>query len=82
MLGLGGLWGPRRRKNEAAFALEIGRGRRPEGGPKWAEKCTFEPEKGLLRKASFRLGGSAASLQNRFVPIGLYEAFYRRKTSK
>ena len=61
-------------ENEAAFTMEIGRGRRPEGGPKRPEKCTFEPEKGLLRKASFRLSGSAASVQNRFVPSGLYEA--------
>ena len=55
-------------KNEAAFEVETGRGRRPEGGPKRPEKCTFEPEKGVLRKASFRLGGSAVSMQNRFVP--------------
>ena len=82
MLGLGGLASPRRYKNEAAFKVETGRGRRPEGGPKRAEKCTFRTEKGLLRKASFRLGGSAVSVQNRFVPIRLYEAFYRRKTSK
>ena len=68
MLGFGGLARPRKLETEAAFALEIGRGRRPEGGPKWAEKCTFEPEKGLLRKASFRLGESAASVQNRFIP--------------
>ena len=73
---------PRGLENEAAFALEIGRGRRPEGGPKRAEKCTFRTEKGLLRKASFRLGGNAASVQNRSIPSGLYEAFYRRKTSK
>ena len=82
MLGLGGLRGLRGPKNEAAFKLEIGRGRRPEGGPKRPEKCTFEPEKGLLRKASFRLGESAVSVQNRFVPRGLYEAFYRRNTYK
>ena len=82
MLGLGGLRCLRRLENAAAFALEIGRGTRPEGGPKWAEKCTFEPEKGLLRKASFRLGESAASIQNRIVPNKLYETFYRRKTSK
>ena len=82
MLGLGALRSLRRPKNEAAFEVETGRGRRPEGGPKRAEKCTFRPEKGLLRKASFRLGGNAASVQNRFIPSGLYEAFYRRKTSK
>ena len=82
MLGFGGLRCLRRAKNEAAFEVETGRGRRPEGGPKKSEKCTFRTEKGLLRKASFRLGGSAVSVQNRFVPSGLYEAFYRRKTSK
>ena len=70
------------RKNEAAFEVERGRGRCPEGGAKRPEKCTFEPEKGLLRKASFRLGENAASVQTRFVPSGLNEVFYRRKTSK
>ena len=69
-------------KNEAAFKVETGRGTRPERGPKRPEKYTFRPEKGPLRKASFRLGGSAVSVQNRFVPRGLYEAFYRRNTSK
>ena len=82
MLGFGALRRLQGPKNEAAFKLETGRGRRPEGGPKRAEKCTFRTEKGLLRKASFRLGGNAASVQNRFIPSGLYEAFYRRKTSK
>ena len=72
----------RMRKNKAAFEVETGRGRRPEGGPKRLEKCTFEREKGLLRKASFRLGGSAVSVQIRFTPSGLYAVFYRRKTSK
>ena len=82
MLGLGGLAMPRRLENGAAFKVETGRGRRPEGGPKRPEKCTFEPEKGLLRKTSFRLRGSAVSVQNRFVPRGSNEVFYRRKTSK
>ena len=62
----------RRLENGAAFALEIGSGRRPEGGPKRAKKGSFYIEKGLLRKTSFRLGGSAVSVQNRFVPRGLY----------
>ena len=68
MLGFGDLRSLRGRKNEAAFKLETGCGRRPEGGPKKPEKCTFEPEKGLLRKASFRLGESAVLMQNRFLP--------------
>ena len=82
MLGFGGLWGLRGRKNGAAFEVETGRGRRPEGGPKRAEKCTFRTEKGLLRKASSRLGESVVSVQIRFIPSGSYEAFYRPKTSK
>ena len=68
MLGFGALRGTRMLENGAAFTLEISRGRRPEGGPKRPEKCTFRTEKGLLRKASFRLGESAASVQNRFIP--------------
>ena len=68
MLGLGALAMLRGLENEAASKVETGRGRRPEGGPKRAEKCTFRTEKGLLRKASFRLGESAASVQNRFIP--------------
>ena len=82
MLGLRRLAGPRRPENESAFKVETGRGRRPEGGPKRPEKCTFEPEKGLLRKTSFRLSESDVSVQHRFVPRGLYEVCYRRKTSK
>ena len=82
MLGLGALAVPRRPKNEAAFELETGHGRRPEGGPKWAEKYTFRTEKRLLRKASSRLGESTILVQNRSVPRRIYETFYRRKTSK